>query len=81
MNKKQFRNVISILLLLMMVVCFTTGMIKWPFLIQSLGVSYRDLPMALITDVHDWSGLVAGVLTVLHCIQYRNLIRKMIHGT
>jgi len=61
-----------------MAICFITGIIKWPFLIQTLGISFRQLPMTLITDLHDLSGLLLGVFTVLHLVQYRKLIRRMV---
>lgn len=77
MQKRDIRFIVSILLLITMGICFITGMIKWPFLLTSLNISYRQLPMTLITDIHDWSGLIAGILAIIHTIQYRKLIIRM----
>lgn len=79
MQKRIVRNITSVLLLIAMVICFITGIIKWPFLLQNLGISYRQLPMTLITDIHDWFGVLLGILAVFHVIQYRKLIKRMFH--
>jgi hypothetical protein len=81
MQKKTIRQITSIILLMAMAACFITGIIKWPFLIQTLGISFRQLPMAMITDIHDWSGLLLGLLALIHVIQYRYQVVRMIKLT
>jgi hypothetical protein len=48
--------------------CAVTGIIKWPGLIYSLGMSYDILPMEAFTLIHDWMGIVMVVLALAHVV-------------
>ena len=43
-------------------VCFVTGLLKYSVLLQLTGLNSVVLPFALFTDLHDWSGILMGIL-------------------
>jgi hypothetical protein len=45
-----------------------TGIAKWPKLLPFFGISYSQVPIAFISNLHDWSGLVMVVLVIVHLI-------------
>jgi len=71
MKRTIINYCIDISLLVGAVFCGTTGIIKWPGLIASLGLSYKTLSIAAITGIHDWSGLLIVILAVLHVLMHR----------
>jgi cytochrome b subunit of formate dehydrogenase len=77
MSIKTVIRITSLLLLIVTVICVVTGILKWPGLIPALGLTYRQVPVALITDLHDWSGLLMTVLVMVHIYQFRGFIRRM----
>lgn len=77
MKRKTVMYITTILLLMSTVICVITGIIKWPGLIMALGLTYRQVPMALITDLHDWSGVLMAVLAAAHMYQFRGLMTRM----
>ena len=67
MNKAKLNYWIDIGLAISFFVCFITGLIKWPGLIKIIGTSaYKILHVKNISMLHDWSGLVMGLLVLLH---------------
>ncbi len=77
MKKKTVTRITAFLLLIATVICVVTGIIKWPGLITGLGLTYRQVPMALITDLHDWSGLVMAILAAVHVCQFKGMLKSM----
>jgi hypothetical protein len=80
---RRMRNkiiaVTTLILLISTSICGITGIIKWPGLIPALGLSFRDLPMALITDIHDWSGIIMMLTTIIHLVYFRRRLIRMVH--
>lgn len=68
MDKCTVNYIIDIGLGISFILAFFTGIIKWPRFIRIFGMSYSDLPMKVITGVHDFSGLVMGLLVLVHII-------------
>lgn len=64
--------------------CFVSGLIKWPGLIKIIGTSaYKILYVNNISMLHDWSGLVMGLLVLVHLVLHWNwivVITKKIFG-
>jgi thiamine transporter ThiT len=54
-----------------------TGIIKWPRLITWFGLTYSQLPMKAISAVHDWSGIIMGLLVLVHLLLHRKWISCM----
>jgi len=56
-------------LFLSSLICFVTGLIKWPDIIQIIGVAaYGFLQIGNINALHDWSGMAIGVLVLIHVV-------------
>jgi len=63
----------SVLLLISFILVFITGVIKVPELrLHRLGI-----PMANITFVHDWSGIIMGILCIVHVMLYWKVLVNM----
>ncbi len=66
-------------------VCFVTGLLKYTVLLQLTGLSDVILPAALISDLHDWSGLFLGLFVFLHLLLNRRWIisttKKILAGS
>ena len=69
MNNLKINYLINIGLTISFFVCFITGLIKWPGLIKIIGTSaYKILHIENISLFHDWSGLVMGLLVLVHLV-------------
>lgn len=67
MNRTKLNYWIDIGLALSFLTCFITGLIKWHGLIRIIGTSaYKTLHFTNISLIHDWSGLIMGVLVLIH---------------
>jgi len=67
MNKAKLNYWIDVGLAISFFICFITGLIKWPGLIRIIGTSaYRTLHFRNISLLHDWSGLIMGLLVIIH---------------
>jgi hypothetical protein len=58
-------------------VCFITGLLKFSLLLQVTGLNDVVLPSALISDLHDWSGVLLGLFVLLHLYLSRTWIIGM----
>ena len=61
----------------MFAVCFITGLLKFSLLLQVTGLNGLVLPSALISDLHDWSGILLGLFVLLHLYLNRTWIIGM----
>jgi len=67
MNRTKLNYWVDIGLALSFFTCFITGLIKWPGLIKWIGVSaYRTLYFRNISTIHDFGGLIMGLLVLVH---------------
>ncbi len=67
MNRAKLNYWIDIALAVSFFLCFITGIIKWPGLVKIIGpLAYRTLHVRNISMLHDWSGLVMGLLVMIH---------------
>ncbi len=67
MNNLKLNYWVDVGLAISFFICFIAGLIKWPGLIRIVGVSlYRTLYFANISKLHDLSGLIMGLLVLLH---------------
>ena len=58
-------------------ICFVTGLLKFTLLLRMAGLTGLILPSALISDLHDWSGLLLGFFVLLHLYLNRTWIAAM----
>jgi hypothetical protein len=56
---------------------FITGILKFTLLLQLTGLSGVIFPSALISDIHDRSGILLGLLVFLHLYLNRTWIISM----
>jgi hypothetical protein len=73
MNKARLNYWIDIALAISFFACFLTGIVKWPG-IFSIGISSR------ISKLHDVSGLIMGLLVLVHLILHWSWIVFMTKG-
>jgi hypothetical protein len=62
----MFRYILNILMGLSFLVLFITGLLKFPELQIMLGLYQYPLPWRMISYLHDWSGVVLGILILVH---------------
>ena len=65
---------VDILMGISFLVCFVTGLLKYEVLLQVTGLNNVVLPAALISDLHDWTGILMGLFVVLHLVLNRRWI-------
>ena len=58
-------------------VSFVTGFFKFTFLMRITGLVDLVLPLALMSDIHDWSGLALGFFVAAHLFLNRSWIMNM----
>jgi hypothetical protein len=68
MEKAKINYFVDLGLALAFILSFLTGIIKWPGLVNKLGMTYSDLPMFELSKIHDFSGLAMGLLVLVHLI-------------
>ncbi len=56
---------------------FVTGLLKYTVLLRLTGLNGVVLPSALLSDIHDRSGIILGVLVFLHLYLNRRWIITM----
>jgi hypothetical protein len=63
---------------------FVTGFFKFMVLMRAFGLVDIVLPLALMSDIHDWAGVTLGFLVLVHLILNRawilSMTRKIISG-
>jgi hypothetical protein len=77
MNRIYQNYVIDLTILLSGILCGFSGIIKWPGLVDGLGLSYQALPMELLTLVHDWTGILMIVFAALHVLLHMKWLTSM----
>ena len=75
MNKLKLNYWVDVGLAISFFICFVTGLIKWPGIIKIIGTSaYNILRFGNISLLHDWSGLIMGLLVLVHLVLEWNWI-------
>ncbi len=77
MNMQIVRWCLDLGMGVMFLVSFITGFFKFTLLMRALGLTDLVLPLALMSDIHDWSGLVLGFFVAAHLFVNRGWIRGM----
>jgi cytochrome b subunit of formate dehydrogenase len=66
-------------------ICFITGFFKFTLLMRTFSLTDIVLPLALMSDIHDWAGITLGFLVAAHLFLNRawilSMTRKMVTGT
>jgi len=67
-RRTKINYVVDIGLGVSFLLVFVAGIIKFPGLVKVFGINFGDLPIALISTIHDWSGLTMGILVLIHLL-------------
>jgi hypothetical protein len=68
---------VDIALLVAFLACVITGLFKFTLLMRMLGLTGLVFPLALMSDIHDWSGIALVVLVGVHLFLNRHWIWSM----
>ena len=68
---------IDVLMGITFLVCFVIGLLKFTFLMRMLGLTSILLPLALMSDIHDWAGIALALLVAIHLVINRVWILSM----
>jgi hypothetical protein len=77
MNLQVVRYGVDVLMGVVFLICFVTGLFKFTLLMRMLGLTGFVLPLARMSDIHDWSGIALGVLVAAHLVINRRWILSM----
>ena len=67
MNRTKLNYWIDVGLAISFFTCFYTGLVKWPGLVKIIGTSaYKIVRVKNISLLHDWSGIIMGLLVIIH---------------
>ncbi len=68
MDVNKIKYVVSLGLIVTFFSSCITGLIKFPGFVQFIGMNRGMLPMYELNLFHDWSGVVMGLLVLIHLI-------------
>jgi len=77
MDKNILLYSIDLAMGIVFVTVFVTGLLKFTLLLQLTGLNDIILPSALISELHDWSGIMLGCFVFLHLYMNRTWIAAM----
>jgi hypothetical protein len=68
MRRVVLKYLIDLGMVVTFILCFITGIIKFPGFLRFIGATRHVLPMRNLTLIHDWSGVVLGLLVLAHLV-------------
>ena len=85
MNRQVLKWFVNLAMGIVFVSSFVTGLFKFTILTRAFGLTDIILPAALMSNIHDWSGLTLSLLVMVHLFLNRAWIllmtRKILAGT
>lgn len=85
MNRQVLKWCVNLAMGIVFVSSFVTGFFKFTILTRAFGLTDIILPLALMSDIHDWSGITLCLLVLVHLVLNRawilSMTRKIITGT
>jgi cytochrome b subunit of formate dehydrogenase len=85
MDRNKLLYATNVLMGFFFITSFVTGLLKFTLLLRLSGLNRLLLPSALISDIHDLSGIMLGLLVLFHLYMNRRWIiamtRKIVHGS
>ena len=84
MDRNKLQYATNVMMGIFFITSFVTGLLKFTLLLRLSGLNQLLLPSALISDIHDWSGIMLGLLVLFHLYMNRRWIitmtRNIVHG-
>jgi hypothetical protein len=77
MNMQVIKWAVDLAMGIAFLACFITGMFKFTFFMRLFGLTSLVLPIAQMSNLHDWSGLLLGLFVAVHLILNRGWIMAM----
>jgi len=77
MNLQVVKWVVDLAMGVAFLACFITGMFKFTYFMRLFGFTSLVLPIAQMSNLHDWSGLLLGLFVAVHLILNRGWIMAM----
>jgi len=77
MNRQVIRWGVDLAMGVSFLVSFITGMFKFTFFMRLSGLTSIVLPIAQMSNIHDWSGLALGFFVAVHLVLNRAWIITM----
>jgi len=85
MQRNVLKWSIDILMLVFFLISAITGLFKFTLLMRVFGLTTVVLPLAWMSDLHDWSGLALVILVLAHLFLNRHWLaavtKKILTGT
>ena len=76
-NRGYANYMIDMTILVAGLISGVTGIVKWPGMVYSMGLSYRSLPMDFLSTIHDWAGIITFILAFVHVALHRKWLAAM----
>ncbi|HVN72970.1 MAG TPA: DUF4405 domain-containing protein [Methanoregula sp.] len=85
MQRNVLKWSVDILMLVFFLISAITGLFKFTLLMRVFGLTTVVLPLAWMSDLHDWSGLALVILVLAHLFLNRHWLaavtKKILTGT
>jgi len=85
MQRNVLKWSVDILMLVFFLISAITGLFKFTLLMRVFGLTTVVLPLAWMSDLHDWSGLALVILVLAHIFLNRHWLaavtKKILTGT
>jgi hypothetical protein len=84
-NMQVVKWCVDLLMGMVFLISLITGFFKFTLLVRTFGLTDVVLPVALMSDIHDWAGVSLCFLVAVHLFLNRawiiSMTRKMLTGT
>ncbi|HXX55038.1 MAG TPA: DUF4405 domain-containing protein [Methanoregula sp.] len=77
MQRNVLKWSVDILMLVFFLISAITGLFKFTLLMRVFGLTTVVLPLAWMSDLHDWSGLALVILVLAHLLLNRRWLAAM----
>ncbi|MHB8164509.1 MAG: DUF4405 domain-containing protein [Methanoregula sp.] len=85
MNMQVVKWCVDLAMGVLFLTSFITGFFKFTLLLRTFGLTDVVLPLAQMSDIHDWSGITLCFVVAVHLFLNRawilSMTQKMVAGT
>jgi hypothetical protein len=78
-NRQVIKWGVDLLMGIAFLCCALTGIFKFTPFMRASGLTDLVLPLALMSDIHDWTGIILCFLVAIHLFLNRSWILSMTH--
>jgi hypothetical protein len=77
MDRNSLVYALDLIMGIFFLISFVSGLLKFTLILRLTGLASLVIPSALISDIHDWSGILLGCCVFLHLYMNRRWIITM----